>query len=96
MTRTGQVAPGGDADCFQPQRSRLSDEHMLFAPPSTREWETWDEPYEAWEILLQIDSFAGMDFNLNFMDFGVLDLLIDPEDLKRRRFDNVRAIVLST
>lgn len=91
-----QVAPEEMQIAFSHSVPELSDEHMLFAPPEHREWETWDEPYEAWEILLQIDSFAGMDFNLNFMDFGVLDLLIDPEDLKRRRFDNVRAIVLST
>ena len=75
---------------------RYSDEHTLFAPPTHREWETWDPPYENWEILLQIDSFCGMDFNLNFMDCGVLDFLIDPDDLKKHRFDNVRAIVLST
>ena len=75
---------------------RYSDEHALFAPPTHREWETWDPPYENWEILLQIDSFCGMDFNLNFMDCGVLDFLIDPDDLKKHRFDNVRAIVLST
>lgn len=74
----------------------LSDEHILFAPPAHREWETWDSPYEDWEILLQIDSFEGMDFILNFMDFGVLDFLISPEDLKNHCFDNVRAIVLST
>lgn len=74
----------------------LSDEHILFAPPAHREWERWDSPCEDWEILLQIDSFEGMDFILNFMDFGVLDFLIAPEDLKNHRFDNVRAIVLST
>lgn len=74
----------------------LSDEHSLFAPPTHRPWETWDSPYEDWEILLQIDSFEGNDFNLNFMDCGVLDFLISPLDLKRQSFDNVRAIVLST
>lgn len=74
----------------------LSDDHALFAEPTHREWETWDEPFEDWEILLQIDSFMGMDFDLNFMDCGVLDFLIHPEDLKAGRFDNVRGIVLST
>ena len=48
------------------------------------------------EILLQVDSFAGMDFNLNFMDCGVLDFLIAPEALWARDFSSVRAIVLST
>lgn len=74
----------------------LSHEHSLFAPPTHRPWETWDSPYEDWEILLQIDSFEGNDFNLNFMDCGVLDFLISPSDLKRQSFDNVRTIVLST
>lgn len=92
----GQVAPEEMQITFSRSVPALSDEHMLFAPPTHREWETWDEPYEDWKILLQIDSFAGMDFNLNFMDFGVLDLLIDPDDLKNGRFDNVRGIVLST
>lgn len=73
-----------------------SDEHSLFALPIHRPWETWDSPFEDWEILLQIDSFKGNDFNLNFMDCGVMDFLISPLDLKRQCFDNVRAIVLST
>lgn len=91
-----QVAPEEMQITFSHSVPPLSDEHMLFAPPTHREWETWDRPYENWEILLQVDSFAGTDFNLNFMDCGVLDFLIDPDDLKRHRFDNVRAIVLST
>lgn len=72
------------------------DEHALFAEPTHREWETWDHPYEDWEILLQIDSFDGKDFHLNFMDCGVLDFLISPEDLAASDFNKVRAIVLST
>ena len=72
------------------------EDHALFAEPTHREWDTWDPPFEDWQILLQIDSFSGMDFNLNFMDFGVLDFLISPDDLAAARFDNIRAIVLST
>lgn len=82
----------GFADHIEP----LADDHALFALPTHREWETWDTPYEDWRILLQIDSFDGMDFSLNFMDCGVLDFLIDPDDLAAARFDNVRAIILST
>ncbi len=74
----------------------LSDDHAFFAEPVHRPWETWDPPFEKWKILLQIDSFDGMDFHLNFMDFGVLDFLISPEDLRAGKFDQVRAIVLST
>lgn len=78
---------------FAPLRD---EDTCLFARPDHREWETWDHPYEDWRILLQIDSFSGMDFNLNFMDFGVLDFLISPSDLRNADFSNVRAIVLST
>lgn len=72
------------------------EDHSLLAEPTHREWETWDHPFEEWQILLQVDSFSGMDFNLNFMDCGVLDFLISPEALSERRFEYVRAIVLST
>lgn len=78
-----------------PQADR-PEEHALFAAPTHREWEGWDPPCEDWEILLQVDSFDGADFHLNFMDCGVLAFLIDPSDLACRRFDRVRAIVLST
>ncbi len=81
---------------FAHEVEKYTAEHMLFAPPLHREWEAWDSPYEAWQILLQIDSFSGGDFDLNFMDCGVLVFLISPTDLKKRCFDNVRAIVLST
>lgn len=81
---------------FAEKVKKYAEEHMLFAPPEHREWENWDSPFEDWEILLQIDSFDGEDFSLNFMDCGVLDFLISPEDLARRDFSNVRAIILST
>ncbi len=72
------------------------DEHMFFPIPTHRPWKTWDAPYEDWIVLLQIDSCEGADFNLNFMDCGVLNILISKEDLKQHRFDKVRAIVLSS
>lgn len=81
---------------FTADPEKYQDEHILFAAPTHREWETWDPPFENWEILLQIDSFSGSDFSLNFMDCGVLCFLIAPEDLKAGKFDNVRGIVLST
>lgn len=71
------------------------EDHALLAEPTHREWETWEPPFEDWQILLQVDSFTGKDFDLNFMDCGVLDFLISPEDLAAGRFDSVRAIVLS-
>ena len=72
------------------------DGHALFAPPLHRPWETWDPPFEDWRILLQVDSFDGEDFSLDFMDMGVLDFLISPDALQRHDFNDVRAIVLSS
>lgn len=91
-----QISPSEMGVGFSHDIPPLSDENILFAPPAHREWETWDSPFEDWSILLQIDSFEGEDFALNFMDCGVLDLLISPDDLKNHRFDRVRGIVLST
>lgn len=81
---------------FSLSKNDDSDEHALFAEPQFRQWDNWDHPYEDWQILLQVDSFEGDDFILNFMDVGVLDFLISPSDLKQHCFDNVRAIVLSS
>lgn len=91
-----ETSPGELAVEFSFSMPYLEDEHMLFAPPTHREWESWDHPFENWVILLQTDSFEGEDFSLNFMDCGVLDFLISPDDLKSACFDNVRGIVLST
>jgi len=91
-----QTSPGEMHICYSREIAPLSDEHSLFALPTHREWETWDPPFEDWEILLQVDSFSGDDFDLNFVDYGVLNLLISPEDLKNQCYDRVRAVVLST
>ncbi len=90
------IAPEELEVAFSLQFPELCDDIALFAEPTHRQWETWDHPYEDWEILFQVDSIAGKDYNLNFMDCGVLDFLISPKDLAARRFDNVRGIVLST
>ena len=68
----------------------------LLGEPEFREWEEWDEPCRGWRVLLQVDSFDGDDFNLNFMDCGVLDFLISDAALRRLDFSDVRGIVLST
>ena len=81
---------------FSNTKETLDEDHGLLVPPDHREWEQWEHPYEDWEILFQLDSFSGKDFDLNFMDVGVLDFLIDPKDLQKRDFSKVRAIVLST
>ncbi len=81
---------------FSLRETPLDDEHVMLAPPIHRQWESWDHPFEDMEILLQVDSFSGEDFDLNFMDTGVLAFLISPADLSRCRFGNVRGIVLSS
>ena len=79
---------------FSEERTKYENEHGLFVVPSHREWETWAPPYETWLTLFQVDSCNGEDFHLNFMNGGVLDFLISPEDLEKQIFKNVRAIVL--
>lgn len=90
------VSPSELSISFTLDRDDQADDHSLLSNPDHRECEEWDEPCVDWRILLQVDSFEGEDFNLNFMDCGVLDFLISPQDLLSWRFDNVRAIVLST
>ena len=90
------VAPHAMAMSFAHHREMTDAYHGLLVPPQFREWEDWDAPCAQWVILFQVDSFVGPDFDLNFMDVGVLDFLIDPADLARRDFSHVRAIVLST
>lgn len=91
-----QTSPQELAIGFAYRLEMYGDDHALFARPTHREWEEWDAPCEGWQILLQVDSFDGMDFSLNFMDCGVLDFLISPDDLAAGKFDCVRAIILST
>lgn len=71
-------------------------DHRLLGPADYREWEDWDAPFCGWEVLLQMDSCEDEVCNINFVDCGVLDLIISPDDLARHDFSNVRAIILST
>ena len=43
-----------------------------------------------------MDSDEDDDFLLNFIDFGMLHVIIDPEDLRKRDFSNVTAVICST
>ena len=53
--------------------------------------------YLDYYLLHAVGGDKGIEtFNERFIDCGVLDFLIDPADLAARRFDRVRAIVLST
>ena len=91
-----QTAPEEMELRFARRAEPLSEEHELFANPDHRPWATWDHPFEDWIILLQIDSFEGKDFILNFMDFGVLDCHSSPQALAAADFSDGRGIVLST
>lgn len=90
------IAPAQSIE-FAANRPPLGEEeHHLFGEPEHRGWEDWDCPFEGWQLLLQIDSTEGPGYHINFMDCGVLNFIIAPEDLERGDYSNVRAIVLST
>lgn len=71
-------------------------EHQLLGEPEHREWADWDAPFEGWRLLFQMDSCDGGSYHFNFMDWGVFNILIAPEDLKKRDFSKVVGIILST
>ncbi len=94
-----------DDDCFPNIKERKidfevvwdnADGHKLLGNPFQFEYEDWDSPCEGWLNLLQIDSDEGEDYNLLFMDMGMLYIIISPEDLKKRDFSKVRACLYST
>ena len=91
-----EVSPKERAILFSDKKESYQADHGLLMPPDHRHTESWKSPYERWEILLQVDSCEEDDFTLNFIDSGVLDFLISPRDLENHRFDNVRAVVLSS
>ena len=74
----------------------MCDTNKLLGEPYNREWEDWDEPYNGWIELLQVDSDDYEDGSLNFMDWGMLHLLIDYKDLKNKDFSMVTSCVCST
>lgn len=54
---------------FRRHIAPLSEEHSLFTHLTHRPWETWDTPFEDWEILLQVDSFERRGFRIEFHGF---------------------------
>ena len=72
------------------------DGHKLLGEPYQFEYEDWEYPCEGWMNLLQIDSDEDDDYDLMFMDMGMLYVIIAPEDLKKRDFTKVRAYLYST
>jgi len=70
--------------------------NKLLGEPYDREWEDWDEPYAGWTELLQVVSDDYDGGSLNFMDWGSVHILIDPEDLKKKCFDKVTAYLCSS
>lgn len=72
------------------------DGHKLLGSPSQFEYEDWEHPCEGWMNLLQVDSDEGEGYNLMFMDMGMLYVIINPEDLRKRDFTKVMAYIYST
>ena len=71
-------------------------DHKLLGSPCQFEYEDWDEPCQGWINLLQIDSDEDDDYNLMFMDMGVLYVIINPDDLRVKDFSKVKAYLYST
>lgn len=74
----------------------MCETNKMLGEPYNREWEDWDPPYNGWTELLQVDSDDYEGATLNFMDWGMLHILINPKDLKNKDFSNVTSIVCST
>ena len=72
------------------------DGHKLLGVPFDMPWEDWDAPYHGWVELLQVDSDEDDDFCLNFVDFGMMHVLIDPNDLENKDFSKVTATLIYT
>lgn len=70
--------------------------HKLLGSPCQFEYEDWDKPCQGWINLLQIDSDEDDDYNLMFMDMGVLYVIINPDDLRVKDFSKVKAYLYST
>lgn len=74
----------------------MCDGNKMLGEPYNREWEDWDEPYNGWTELLQVDSDDYEGATLNFIDWGMLHILIDHKDLKARDFTKVTSSICST
>ncbi len=74
----------------------MCNRNKMLGEPYNREWENWDPPYDGWTELLQVDSDDYDEGTLNFMDWGMLHILINPNDLRNRDFSNVTSIICST
>jgi len=54
-----------------------------------------DEMIEDWIPLLQVKSFLGEDFEVEFGDLGILTFYIDEDDLGKCNFSRVRTCIVS-
>ena len=70
--------------------------NKMLGEPYNREWDDWDEPYTGWTELLQVDSDDYEGGSLNFIDWGMLHVLINPNDLKNKDFSKVTSCICST
>lgn len=74
----------------------MCDGNKMLGEPYNREWEDWDEPFNGWTELLQIDSDDYEECSLNFIDWGMLHVLINYKDLKNKDFTKVTSCICST
>ncbi len=77
------------------QEDSSGEYNKLFGSPDGMPWEDWDAPCEGWKVLLQVDSDEADDYNLQFMDEGIMYFLISPDDLSKADFSHVRGAMIS-
>lgn len=87
--------PCREIEFIHSPKDASADYNKLFGTPDGMPWEDWDAPCEGWKVLLQVDSDEDEDYNLQFMDEGIMYFLIKPEDLQRADFSNVRGAMVS-
>ena len=80
---------------FASSNQMRNEEHKLLGKPYFMFSEDFESPVNGWDLLFQLDSDESEDFELNFMDVGLLYFIIDKNDLKSRNFDNTRGYLVS-
>ncbi|MCD8387656.1 MAG: DUF1963 domain-containing protein [Bacteroidales bacterium] len=82
---------------FNREKPTIEDPDLqIFGRSDHLEWETWPKPCAHWPMLFQLDSMEDSGYIYNFVDWGVLCILVSPQSLATLDFSDARAIILST
>lgn len=69
---------------------------QMFGRSDHLEWETWPNPCENWIMLFQMDSMEEEEYSYNFIDWGVLCILVSHKSVSTLDFSDARGIILSS